>query len=219
MKIKVVSYVLNELYNNGVVRSKHKLDDRDFLQMARAAKGSVARKFYFEEKQNGSAAQFVADMVKEKEYPTKTDVRKRIFVDFDYENDKIMRLPEGMGIIRITAIYEDGPIDYNNNFTKGIAGSEGLYCTKEYLEDTGLKIYMASSDQIRLFCAKDTKLVEMLCVVDNDDTEIPEDIVWEILNYILVVILRVFQIPIDRTDDSSPTVQFINSKLATAQPL
>lgn len=219
MKIIVVADVLTELYYNGVIRASKKLDNRDFMQMARAAKGSIIRKLYYEEKQNNSVYQFIAANLKEAEYKTDKDKRGRVFVEFDYTANKIIRLPEGNGILRITAINEDGKIDYSRNFTKGIAGSEHLYCTKKFLEDTGEHIFMESSDQIRLFCAEEVSMVEMLAVIDNDDTEIPEDIVWEIWNAVIPLILRVATIPVDMTDDNNPMVQTIKTKLGAPQPL
>jgi hypothetical protein len=216
MKIKVVSFLLNELQNNGVVRTAHKLDNRDMLVLARAAKGSVIRKFYFDEKNNGTVAHFIAANVKEKEFKVDVDERGRRYVAFDYKNDRIVRLPEGNGIIRITGIDKEGKIDYSNDYTKGVAGSEHLYCTKEFLEDTGEKIYIQISDQIRLY-GGDDEMVEMLCVLDNDDTDIPEDIVWEIINYVLSVSLKVVGFPVDKTDDGNQNVKLINSKLASPQ--
>lgn len=217
MRILVVADVLNELYNNGVVRSSHKLDSRDFLQMARAAKGSVIRRMYFEEKQNDSLYQFVAANVKEVEYATKEDDRGRLIVDFDYSQNSIVRLPEGNGILRITAIDDKGKIDYSRNFTKGIAGSEYLYCTKEFLEDTAEMIYIESSGQIRLYGAEGTKFVEMLAVVDNDDADIPDDIVWAIWMAVLPMVFKVATMNVDMTDDNNPNVQMIKSKLTTPQ--
>lgn len=220
MKILVVADVLNELYNNGVIRSSKKLDERDFLQMARAAKGSVIRKFYFDEKQQSeSVYHFIASNLKEKEYNVIKDNRGRQKVDFDYNTDKIVRLPDGNGIIRITPIPESGNIDYTHNYTKGIAGSEYIYCTKAFLEDTGERIYIAIADQIRLFGLPETKMVEMLAVLDNDDTEIPEDVVWEIFNYVFIFILKIINQPVDTNDDSNPMVQTVKSRLGTPQPL
>lgn len=220
MNIIVVADVLNELYYNGVIRSSKKLDERDFLQLGRSALGSVIRMFYFDEKQKSdTVGHFVASCVKEKEYPVKKDERGRLKVDFDYAKDKIVRLPDGNGILRITPIQEKGKIDYRKNFTKGIAGTEYLYCTTAYLEDTGEMIYMAISDQIRLFTLEEPMRVEMLAVIFNDDTEIPDDVVWEVINYVLVVMLKVVGIPVDMTDDSNPVVQTVKSKMATPQPL
>lgn len=219
MKLKVISYVLFELYNNGVIRSSHKLDDRDFLQLSRAAKGSVTRKFYYDERSNDAVWQFVAANTSEAEYTVTEDKRGRIIVDFDFEKDRITRLPEGNGILRITPIPKEGKIDYSKNYTKGIAGSEWMYCTKKFLEDTGELIYMFTAGQIRLFSLFVPEMVEMLAVVDNDDSEIPDDIVWEIFNYVLVISLKVVNQPIDSTDDSNPMVQAIKSKLGTPQPV
>lgn len=220
MNIIVVADVLNELYYNGVIRSSKKLDERDFLQLARAATGSVIRQFYFDEKQKSdTVAHFVASCVKENEYDVVKDERGRFKIDFDYTKDKIIRLPDGNGILRITPIPEKGKIDYSRNYTKGVAGTEYLYCTAAYLEDTGENIYMAISDQIRLFTLEEPKKVEMLAVIFNDETEMPDDVIWDVINYVLVVMLKVIGIPVDMTDDSNPVVQTVKSKMATPQPL
>lgn len=216
MKIDVVADVLEALYNNGVIRSSRKMDSRDFMQLAKAAKGSVARQFYYQEKQNDSVYHFVASNLSEKEYDVIEDDRGRVIVKFDYENDKILRLPDGNGIIRITPINKTGKIDYSRNFTKGVAGSEYMYCTPKFLNDTGEIIYIAISDQIRLYGDKPLK-VEMLAVIDNDQSDIPEAIVWEILNNVLVFILRVVDKPVDPTDNSNPIAQMIASKLSSPQ--
>lgn len=220
MNIIVAADVLNELYNNGVIRSNHKLDERDFLQMARAALGSVIRVHYFDEKQKSeSVYHFVASCVQEKEYKVTKDKRGRLLVDFDYETSRIVKLPDGNGILRVTPIPESGEIDYSKNFTKGIAGSEYLYCTPAYLEDTGEQIFMAAASQIRLFTDKQPAMVEMLAVIFDDQTEIPDDVVWEIFSYIFTFILKVVGLPVDTTDDSNPVVQAVKSKMATSQPL
>lgn len=220
MKIIVVADVLNGLYNNGVIRSNKKLDRRDFLQMCKAAKGSVLRKFYFDEKQRSdSVYHFITANCKPGEYDIKTDIRKRKVVDFNYEKDKIMRLPDGDGILRMTAIDKDGVIDYKRNFTKAAAGSEHLYCTKEFLDDTGAMIYIAYADQIRVFGDDSVTGVEMVAIIDNDDADITEDVVWEIINYVLLVVLRIIDKPVDQRDDSNPMVQAINSKISSPQTL
>lgn len=222
MNIIVVSDVLNELYNNGILRSSHKLDERDFLQLARAANGSVVRAHYYDEKQKSdSVYHFVADCVKEREYDVDKDARGRLKVKFNYDTDNIVKLPDGNGILRITPIPNDpkGKIDYSKSYTKGIAGSEQLYCTAAYLEDTGENIFISISDQIRLFVQEEPKKVEMLAVIFNNEMEIPDDIVWEIINYVLVVMLKVIAIPVDTTDDSNPVVQTVKSKMAVSQPL
>lgn len=220
MNILVAADVLNELYHNGVIRSNTKLDERDFLQMGRAALGSVIRATYYDEKQKSdSVYHFVASCVQEQEFEVEKDKRERLKVKFDYTTSKIVRLPDGNGILRVTPIPEKGKIDYSRNFTKGIAGSEYLYCTPAFLEDTGEQIYMAISDQIRLFTCDEPKKVEILAVIFDDDTDIPDDVVWQMFTYIFNFIIKVEGIPVDTTDDSNPVVQAVKSKMATAQPL
>jgi|ERR1700761_151520 len=220
MNILVVADVLNELYNNGIVRSSTKLDERDFLQMAKAAKGSVIRQYYFEERNNSDNVYFfVAANTKPLEFKVKKDHRERLVVDIDYSETRITRLPDGNGILRVTGIPEKGKIDYANNFTKGIAGSEYLYCTPAFLEDTGEQIYMASSDQVRLYTGTPPEMVEMLAVFDNDESDIPDDVVWQIFSYVFTFILKIIGVPVDPNDDSSPVIQTIKSKLGTPQPL
>jgi hypothetical protein len=220
MKIIVVADVLNGLYNNGVIRSSKKLDRRDFLQMCKAAKGSVLRKFYFDEKQRSeSIYHFLTANSKPGEYKVIKDARGRKTVEFDYDNDKILRMPDGDGILRMTAIDAEGKINYNRNFTKAPAGSEHLYCTTEFLEDTGAMIYIAYADQIRVFGDDSVSMVEMVAILDNDDIDITEDVVWEIINYVLLVVLRVIDKPVDMRDDSSPVVQAMNSKISSPQTL
>ncbi len=220
MNILVVADVLNELYNNGILRSSHKLDERDFLQLARAANGSIIRAHYYDEKQKSdSVYHFVASCVQEVEFDVKTDDRGRAKVDIDYDKVKIVKLPDGNGILRITPLSETGKIDYSISYTKGIAGSEPLYCTTAFLEDTDEEIYISIANQVRLYTANPPKKVELLAVIFNDDTEIPDDIVWEIINYVLLVMLKVVGIPVDTTDDSNPVVQTVKSKMAIAQPL
>lgn len=222
MNIIVVADVLNELYNNGILRSSHKLDERDFLQLARAANGSVIRAHYYDEKQKSdSVYHFVASCVQEVEFDVKTDVRGRTKVEIDYDQVKIVKLPDGNGILRITPIPDDpkGKINYARSYTKGIAGSEHLYCTAAFLEDTDEEIYISIANQVRIYTASPPKKVELLAVIFNDDTEIPDDVVWEIINYVLVVMLKIVGIPVDMTDDSNPVVQTVKSKMAIAQPL
>lgn len=222
MNILVVSDVLNELYNNGILRSSHKLDERDFLQLGRAACGSVIRLRYYDEKQKAdSVYHFVASCVQELEFNVKIDKRGRINVDIDYEETNIVKLPDGNGILRITPIpdSENGKIDYSKSYTKGIAGSEPMYCTPAFLEDTGEEIYTTISNQVKLYTATPPKKVEMLAVIFNNDTELPDDIVWDTINYVLLVMLKVIGVPVDTTDDSNPVVQTVKSKMAIAQPL
>lgn len=222
MNILVAADVLNELYNNGVIRSSSKLDERDFLQMGRAALGSVIRATYYDEKQKSeSVYHFVASCVRPIEIDVKIDKRGRILPDIDYDQTKIVKLPDGNGILRVTPIPNDekGKIDYAKSFTKGIAGSEHLYCTTAFLEDTGEQIYISVANQVQLHTATPPKKVELLAVIFNDDTEIPDDIVWQMFTYIFTFILKIQGVSVDTTDDSNPVVQAVKSKMATAQPL
>lgn len=220
MNIAVIADVLNELYNNGVIRSSHKLDERDFLQMSRGAYGSVIRTIYFDEKRSSdSVYHFVASCISEREYNVKTDDRGRLLVDFDYTASKIVRLPDGNGILRITPISDKGKIDYSRNFTKGVAGSEYLYCTPKFLDDTGEELFIPVSDQIRLYTATPPKKVEMQAVLFDDEKELPDDVAWMIINEVLMTTLKIIAVPVDTTDDSNPVVQTVKTKISTAQPL
>lgn len=226
MNIIVLADVINDVYSNGIVKSRHKIDRRDFQVMCRAAKGSVARAHYIAEKQSGSIAAFVSDMVKAVEFKVKNTKRGYQLVDFDFAKNKITKLPDGNGIIRVTPINTDGKIDYSRNYSRAMAGSEWMYCTAEFLEDTDELIYIALSNEIRLFGYKPDlmlfkeetdELVEMVYVADDDDTDIPNDICWEIINDVLGIVLRVEGFPVDKTDDQNPNVQQINSKISSAQ--
>lgn len=223
MNILMVADVINDVYSNGVVKSRHKIDRRDFIVLSRAAKGSVIRTRYIAERQAGSVSAFISDIVKAAEFGVKTNPRGYRTVDIDFEKNKIVKLPDGNGIIRITPIDGDGKIDYNSFYTPAPAGSEWQYCTEEFLEDTGEKVYIQMGNEIRLFRAKADQLedgkekVEMVYVSDDDDAEIPTDIIWDIINNVLGIVLRVEGFPVDKTDDQNPNVQQINSKISTAQ--
>lgn len=216
MNILVIADVINDVYSNGIVKSRHKIDRRDFIVLSRAAKGSVMRAHYIAERQSGSVSSFVADQVSPKEFNTKKNERGILTVDIDFDVDRIVKLPDGNGIIRITPINEEGTIDYSVNYSRAPAGSEFIFGTKAFLEDTGEAIYVAMSNEIRLF-GNDAEKVEMVYVSDNDEVDIPTDIAWEIINDVLGIVLRVEGFPVDKTDDQNPNVQQINSKISAAQ--
>ena len=216
MNIINIADVINDVYSNGVVKSRHKIDRRDFIVLSRAAKGSVVRARYIQERQAGNISAFVGDQVKPAEFNTKENDRGILTVDIDFEKNRIIKLPDGNGIIRITPINEDGKIDYDVNFSKAPAGSEFMYCTSSFLDDTGELIYIAMSNEIRLFGSQAGK-VEMVYVADDDDVDIPTDVAWDIINDVLGIVLRVEGFPVDKTDDQNPNVQQINSKISAAQ--
>lgn len=226
MNVIVLADVINDVYSNGIIKSRHKIDRRDFIVMCRAAKGSVARAHYIAEKQGGPVGAFVSDIVKAKEFKVINTKRGYQVVDFDFNKNKITKLPDGNGIVRVTPIDTEGRIDYNKNYSRAMAGSEWMYCTPEFLEDTGELIYIAMSNEIRLFGSNidliqrpedGNEQVEMVYVSDDDDTDIPNDMCWEIINNVLGIVLRVEGFPVDKTDDQNPNVQQINSKISSAQ--
>lgn len=216
MNINVIADVINGVYSNGIVKSRHKIDRRDFVVLARAAKGSVMRAHYIAERQGGSVSAFVADQVRPKEFKTKKNERGILTVDIDFDVDRIVKLPDGNGIIRITPINEEGAIDYAVNYSKAPAGSEFIFGTKAFLDDTGEAVYITMANEIRLF-GNDAERVEMVYVSDDDQVDIPTDIAWEIINDVLGIVLRVEGFPVDKTDDQNPNVQQVNSKISAAQ--
>jgi hypothetical protein len=216
MKLLVIADVINDVYNNGVVKSRHKIDRRDFIVLCRAAKGSVVRARYIQERQQGNVSAFVGDQIRAAEFKTAKSDRGILTVDIDFDVTKIVKLPDGNGVIRITPINDGGKIDYSINFSKAPAGSEFMFCTNEFLDDTGELIYIMSSNEIRLF-GSDVEQVEMVYVADDDDVDVPEDIAWDMINDVLGIVLRVEGFPVDKTDDQNPNVQQINSKISAAQ--
>lgn len=216
MNIGFVADVINDVYNNGVVKSRKKIDRRDFIVLSKAAKGSIARAHYLAERQSGTVSAFVSDIVRAAEFKTKRNGRGILIVDYDPKVTLFVRLPDGNSIVRITPIDTEGKIDYKYNFTKAPAGSEWMYATEQFLNDTGEIIYIQFANEIRLF-GSETDTVEMVYVADDDDVEIPTDIAWEIINDVLGIVLRVEGFPVDKTDDQNPNVQQINSKISSAQ--
>jgi hypothetical protein len=216
MNIIFIADVINDVYANGVIKSRHKIDRRDFIVLSRAAKGSIMRAHYIAERQSGNISAFISDQVKPREFPTKKNERGTLIVDIDFDRQRIVKLPDGNGIIRITPIDGDGQIDYSINFSKAPAGSEFIYATEAFLDDTSELVYIAMSNEIRLFGSQ-PGYVEMVYVSDDDDVDVPSDIAWEIINDVLGIVLRVEGFPVDKTDDQNPNVQQINSKISSAQ--
>jgi hypothetical protein len=214
--LEVVSDISMGVYYNGVIKSAKKLDKRDFIMLSRAALGSIVRRKYKEEQITGDTTSFVADFIVESEFNTKKNPRGIIEVDFDYVGDAIMKLPNGDGILRITPLYSEESLDYTDSYTKGIAGMESYYCTPQFLEDTGEKIFIATSKSIKIY-GDEAEKVEMAYISIKDDAVVPEDIGWEVINYVLGITLRVTGFPVDKTNDSDPNVQYIKSKIASAQ--
>lgn len=218
MKLEVIADVLNGLYLNGVIRAKKKLDSRDFMQMAIAAHGAVIRKYYYDERQNGTVMSFVSSNCRTLEFKVKKDSRQRTIIDMDMDDVRIARLPNGDGILRITPIYEGKRIEYEESYIPGKAGSEVLYCTKKFLDDTGSKIYMFSADRIALYGSVDPVAVEVLAIFYNEDAEISEEIAWDILVAIFnTFILKVSDDRVNMNDDQNPVVRELKSKLTLPQ--
>lgn len=214
MTIQLLAAVLQELYYNGRPNISKRLDERDFVQLVKMAAGSMMRKLYYEEKREGRHYSFCGAQAEPRVFElTDKDANGRRYITI-YDTDEVegtsgvLRLPHDSGILLITAVGDYPGIE----IARSEAGSDWLYSGKEF---EGQAFWTLSGKRVRFRNLPDcVKKVEVDGVWDDAQMNIPTDIAFDMLIMILGPILKLIDVPVDKTNNDDPNVQMIRQKLS-----
>lgn len=214
MNIKDIAQVIEELYYNGRATVSKKLDMRDFLMLARMANGTIMRKLYYEEKQNGQHNWFFGSQVFEKEFkvsePNKKGVRFITIKEGDEFSDDarlgVIRMPHDSGILLIQDVDGDG-----DDIARSEPGSDWLYTGPAF---DSKPFWTRRGDRIALHNIDDcVTTVEVIGIFDDKDMDIPYDVAFDIVLQVMSLALKVINVPVDKTNDDDPNTQMIKKQL------
>lgn len=230
MTLQYVAAIIESTYYNGVVRDDdQKMAFEDFLQMARAANGSVMRQLWYEESQQGNPNLYFADSVTTERFKVKRNGRYRVV---QLEEGGAVKLPYSMGIMRVAPVM--GPMsddeeqedddcgeifDDNDVFSMGEPGYEYTFGSSDMLDDLGEPFYVPIANTLRLFGFKEADYAEVDYIKNDEDLDIPESAAWQVINMVLGPVLKVVGFPVDVTEDGNPNVVTIKKQLADPQGL
>lgn len=202
MTLAFLAAVLESVYYNGKPKSAKKLEREDFTQMAIVGTGSFMRGVYRDEDGYASIFSYFGNCLSARQFNVIKDESKRIIVPID----SVVKLPHGMGIFSVKPVDNEGIVLEDSNFTRLEAGADWLY-TNDDLEDLGDQTFTIKGNTLflkNLF--EDTKKVEIEGLYIDDDFDIPEDVAFQVMNYIFTKLIPTEQFPIDKTDDGNPNL-------------
>jgi hypothetical protein len=225
MTLEYIAAIIESCYYNGRVQNDdHKMGRDDFLQMARAANGTVMRDLWYDERQKGGSPMlYFADSVTTERFQISKKGRYRVV---QFEEGGAVKLPNGMGIFRVSPAMAadddtecEDEFDNAQEFTRGQPGMESSFGTAEMLDDLDEAFFVPVANKLRLFGFDQAKFAEVDYIKNDENLDIPEGPAWTIIMQVLGPVLKVVGYPVDVTDDSNPNVVTIKKALADPQGL
>lgn len=213
MKIEIIAAVCEAVYYNGRVKEgSRKLDRRDFVQLCKAANGTIMRKLYYELRRFEAELLYFGDYVDTKTATVKKS-GKEFYVELD---DNTMNLPHGIGIFAVYPLTKDGDhTERCERIQKGQIGADWLYCGEDF---DGIPFYIKKGKRIFIYnysCLKEGEEVEIDGLFRDDlEMEIPDDIAFDVINAVLGLTLKVAGFPIDKSNDDDPNVIELRKRIA-----
>lgn len=209
MNIEILADVCEAIYYNGPVKSGgQKLDKDDFLQMCKIGHAMALRKKYYEEKNNDSQVVYFGDFVEPKEFKVNISGQYK-YIELD---ENILVLPNASGLLDIRVKGEYIKTGEPKILRQQI-GADWLYTGPDF---EGAHFFIKKGKRIYFYNIRLTEndTVELYALFDRDDIDIADDIVFDALNYVMSITLKVVSFPIDPTDDNNPNTQLVKTRLA-----
>lgn len=203
MRLDFLSAVLESVYYNGKPKSSKKLEREDFTQLAIAGTGNFMRTVYREEEGYASIYTYFGNCLTQKQFEVTEDPNHRNIVFID---PPVIKLPHGMGVFSVTPIDNEGYIKEDAALTRLEAGADWLYTDTE-LDDLGEQTFTIKGNTLFLKnLLEETKKVEVEGIFIEDALDIPEDIAFQVMNYIFTKLIPTEGFPVDKTDDQNPNL-------------
>jgi hypothetical protein len=216
MILAILSAVLESVYYNGKPKSSKKLEREDFTQLAIAATGSFMRSVYRDEEGYASIYAYFGNCMTERQYPVTEDDNHRSIVQFDCP---VVKLPHSLGVFSVKPIDNENYIKDDVAFTRLNAGGDYLY-DDGVLDDLGDQTFTLRGKTLflkNLF--EETKKVAVEGLFIDDNFDIPEDVAFQVMNYIFTKLIPTEGFPIDKTDDQNPNLIEYKKRLQGSEQL
>lgn len=220
MNLETISYIIEDLYYNGVVKSNSRqLTRNTILEYCKLGYANVMRNLWFTFKKQGFGNEqyfFTGSLTRKIFDLGEVDKNGRRCVDIS--NYPIIRLPKNMHIFSVRPINE---INCNSDLeiaTQVMPGEVNFYTNDTF---NGYSFFCLVGNSIDCYNIPDCiKKVEVEAVWDNSNADIPNDIAADVIKYILIDLFKVKQISIDKIDDNNPNeiIQQIKNKLKVSNP-
>ncbi len=207
MRKEILADLCSELYYNGKQSNDKTLDKQDFIQLIDAARGQLILRSYWAAR-NASLdieeSGFLSSYMEE--FPVNVTNGKK-----GHElllPQGVVSLPHGYGVLELSTDAGDCECE----FIRIDAGAGWQICG-----DNAETFYEPLGNKIRLYnvpeCIKTVNVMMVPAVSEN----VPTDIVFDVINNIFGLVLKIKGFPIDAQDDGNPNTMVVNKKLAEAQ--
>lgn len=219
MRLDFLSAVLESVYYNGKPKSSKKLEREDFTQMAIAAVGTYMRTVYRDEDSYASIFMYFGNCLSPKQFTAIKDDNHRVIINLD---PPVVKLPHGIGIFSVKPIDKEGYIHDEQALTRLEGGADWLY-TEQDIDDLGDQTFTIKGNMLFIkglfneFMDGDKFEVEGIFIEDSLD--VPEDVAFQVMNYIFTKIIPTEGFPIDKTDDSNPNLIEYKKRLQGSEQL
>lgn len=208
-----IADVLQEVYYSGhVTAGGQKLDREDFLQMVYLAKASILWDKYVAQELLGEMLN-LNEMLQEYTLPVVVDKYNRKVALLP--ND-VVQLPGNAGVYSVSPLSSDNTIVTCNPIIRMMAGSEWLFC-----DDFGgpFAYFVPFKDKLVLYnldaCIKE---LAVSLIANTPDSNIPDDIGWDIWKQVYAQVVRTYAIPVDKRNDGNPNAdEIFQTKLTSPQ--
>lgn len=200
MTAEVLATLLLEIISNGHVREgSKKLEYEDLLQLVYISKGAVLYEIFQQEiTQNGQSSTinsllrlYPLDIIKS------DNGQKKITLPGD-----VIVLPDDSGLFAVIPVI-DNQSKYCDPMISSSPGSEWTICR----DDSGMSYFISYGKDIRLFNLSDSiKKVEVTAILNDEDSDIPENAAFRVAQLVLREVLRTIALPIDKTADENPNI-------------
>lgn len=207
MEKEILADLCAELYYNGKQSNDKTLDKQDFIKLIEAARGQLILRSYW-------AARNASMDIEESGFLSAYMEEFEINVTSGKKGHELLlpqgvvSLPHGYGIFELST--ESGDCQYE--FMRIDAGAGWQTCG-----DNDEVFYEPMANKIRLYnvpeCIKSVNVMMVPAVSEN----VPTDIVFDVINNIFGLVLKIKGFPIDAQDDGNPNTMVVNKKIAEAQ--
>lgn len=207
MEKEILADLCAEIYYNGKQSNDKKLGKQDFVQLIDASRGQLILRSYW-------AARNASMDIEESGFLSAYMEEYQVDVTIGKKGKELLlpqgvvSLPHGYGIFELST--DSGNCKYE--FMRIDAGAGWQTCG-----DNDEIFYEPMANKIRLHNVPEcVKSVNVMMVPEVSEW-VPTDIVFDVLNNIFGLVLKIKGYPVDMQDDSNPNVSIINKKIAEAQ--
>lgn len=218
MRLDYLSAVLESVYYNGKPKSNKKLEREDFTQIAIAAVGTYMRTVYRDEDSYASIFMYFGNCLAPKQFTATKDPNHRWTIPLD---PPVVKLPHGVGVFSVKPIDNEGYIHDEQALTRLEGGADWLY-TEDDLDDLGEQTFTIKGNTLflkNLFPVSENPKFEVEGIFIEDSLDVPEDVAFQVMNYVFSKLVPMEGFPVDKTDDGNPNLIEYKKRLQGSEQL